>query len=305
MRLDVAAVEQLAGDQESFDGLAHADVVGNQQAHRIELERHQQRHELVGARLDRDLPEAAEWSGAAPQRQQQRVAQQQGRIVPAELVHARQREPRLANRLRLQRQVDQRAIFVRPRDRTHPQRVRRTSGQHHPLAPARADQAPRRVREVAHGACPRAEASRAKAAFQPFRGAEPDHLEAELLHRLQGRSFGLAEHRRNVVPAPDPGHGPAVGRERLRIRRGNPAPRRFGEPPAFLGLVAVHRVERMLPYAPSVRHRARVRQAQQQRTSVLVAAVEQLVVGLVVVRHQAPVAGRHAGRFRDIGKVRR
>ena len=166
--IDVAAVEQLAGNQQGLDRLAHADVVGDQQAHRIELERHQQRHELVSARLDRDLPETAERSGAPPQRKKQRVAQQQGRIVPAELVHARQRKPRLANRLHLQRQVDQRAIFVRPGDGTDPQRVRRTSGQHHPLAPTCADQAPRRVGEVAHGACPRAEANRAKPAFQPF-----------------------------------------------------------------------------------------------------------------------------------------
>ena len=53
------------------------------EAHRIELEGHEQRHELVGARLDRDLPKAPEGSGAPPQREQQRVAQQEGRVVSA------------------------------------------------------------------------------------------------------------------------------------------------------------------------------------------------------------------------------
>ena len=57
---DLAAVEQLPGDGAGLDGLADADVVGDQQAHRVQLEGHHQRHELVGARLDGDAPEAAE-----------------------------------------------------------------------------------------------------------------------------------------------------------------------------------------------------------------------------------------------------
>ena len=165
--VDVAAVEKLASDEQSLDRLADPDVVRDEQAHRIELECHQQRHELVGARLNRDLSEAPKRSGTPSQRQQQRVAKQQGRVVPAELLRTRQGEPRLANRLHLQRQVDQRPILIRTRDRTDPQRLRRASGEDDPLPPARADEAAGRVDEVAHGACPRAEASRAKVAFQP------------------------------------------------------------------------------------------------------------------------------------------
>ena len=87
--------------------------------------------------------------------------------MPAELLRARQGEPGLANRLRLQRHVDERPILIRSRDRTDLQRLRRASGEDDPLPPARADEASGRVDEVAHGACPRAEASRAKVAFQP------------------------------------------------------------------------------------------------------------------------------------------
>ena len=57
---DLAAVEQLAGDEARLDGLADADIVLDEHAHRVELERHHQRHELVGPRLDRDAAEAAE-----------------------------------------------------------------------------------------------------------------------------------------------------------------------------------------------------------------------------------------------------
>ena len=53
----LAAVEQLAGDQAGFDGLADADVVGDQEPNRVELQRHQQRDELVGAGLDGELGE--------------------------------------------------------------------------------------------------------------------------------------------------------------------------------------------------------------------------------------------------------
>jgi hypothetical protein len=74
-------------DERGLDGLADTDVVGDEQAHRIELERHEQRHELVGARLDGDLAEAAERAGAAPQRQQQRVAQELRRVVAGLVPH--------------------------------------------------------------------------------------------------------------------------------------------------------------------------------------------------------------------------
>ena len=116
--IDVAAVEQLACDEQGLDRLADPDVVGDEQAHGVELERHEQRHELVGSRLDRDLSEAPKGSRSPPQREQQRIAKQESRVVATELMRAGQREPRLANRLDLERQVDERPIRIRSRDRT-------------------------------------------------------------------------------------------------------------------------------------------------------------------------------------------
>ena len=165
--IDVAAVEQLAGDEQGLNRLPDPDVVRNEEAHRIELERHEQRHELVCARLDRDLSKAPKGAGTPSQREQQRVAKQEGRIVPADLVRARQGESSLANRLDLERKVDQRPILVRTRDRTDPERLRRASAEDDPLPPAGADEASGRVEEVAHDARPSADASRAKAALQP------------------------------------------------------------------------------------------------------------------------------------------
>ena len=67
--IDVAAVEKLASDEQSLDRLAHPDVVGDEQTHRIELERHEEGHELVGARFNRDLAKAPKRSGTPSQRE--------------------------------------------------------------------------------------------------------------------------------------------------------------------------------------------------------------------------------------------
>ena len=163
---DVPAVDQLAGEEQGFDRLSDSDVVRDEEAHRVELERHEQRHELVRAGFDRDPANAPERAGAPPQREQQRVAKQQRRVVPAELVRARQGEPGLANRLDLERKVDERPILVRSRDRTDPERLRRASAEDDPFPPAGADEAPGCVDDVAHDASPRAEVSRAKGALQ-------------------------------------------------------------------------------------------------------------------------------------------
>jgi len=60
---NLAAVKQFASDDRRLNSLADADIIGNQQAHGIELQRHHQRHELVGPRLDGDTSEAAERAG--------------------------------------------------------------------------------------------------------------------------------------------------------------------------------------------------------------------------------------------------
>ena len=68
--IDFAAVEQLASDEQGLDRLPHPNIVRDEKAHRVELERHEQRHELVRARLDRDLTKAPKGSGAPSQREQ-------------------------------------------------------------------------------------------------------------------------------------------------------------------------------------------------------------------------------------------
>ena len=82
--------------------------------------------------------------GPAPRRSEssKRVAKQQRRVVSAELVCARQGEPGLANRLDLERKVDQRPILVRPSDRADAERLHRASAEDDPFPTAGADEAP-------------------------------------------------------------------------------------------------------------------------------------------------------------------
>ena len=74
---DDAAVEQFAGDHRGLDGLANADVIGDEQADGVEFERHQERDELVGAGLDGEFAERAEGAGAAAEAEADGVAEEQ------------------------------------------------------------------------------------------------------------------------------------------------------------------------------------------------------------------------------------
>ena len=76
----LALGEQLGGDQAGLDGLADADVVGDQQPDGVLPQRHQQRHELVGAGLDGDAGEGPERAGAGAEPEPQRGAQQAGGV---------------------------------------------------------------------------------------------------------------------------------------------------------------------------------------------------------------------------------
>jgi hypothetical protein len=81
--LTLTSIQKLAGDQCSLNGLADANVVGNQNPHRVKLERHQKRDKLVRARLNGNPPERSEGSSAGPEAEPQGIAEEAGRAVIA------------------------------------------------------------------------------------------------------------------------------------------------------------------------------------------------------------------------------
>jgi hypothetical protein len=60
---DLTAVVKLANNQAGLDGFADTGVVSHQEANRRLAQRHEQRHELVGTRLDGDVGKRAKGPG--------------------------------------------------------------------------------------------------------------------------------------------------------------------------------------------------------------------------------------------------
>lgn len=81
--VDLSTVQQFAGDQACLDGFADPDVVGDQDAHRVELEGHYERDKLVGTGLHGDLGERAERTCAGAEAELDGISQKTGGTVVA------------------------------------------------------------------------------------------------------------------------------------------------------------------------------------------------------------------------------
>ena len=64
----LAAIDQLAQDETTFDRLADTDIVGDEQSDDGKPQRHQQRHELIGPRLEAQARGGPERPRTAPER---------------------------------------------------------------------------------------------------------------------------------------------------------------------------------------------------------------------------------------------
>ena len=133
------AVEQLAGDHAGLDGLAHAHVVGDQQPHRVEAQRHDQRHELVRSRSDRDVAERAERRRARAQAEPGGVEQEARRRGIGDRARVGARE-RCRLDLPLERKKEADLLMVRPGERLQADQARRGRGQRYPITTARPNQ---------------------------------------------------------------------------------------------------------------------------------------------------------------------
>src|SRR5262245_30153370 len=91
---DLTAIEQLARDDAGFDRLADADVVRDQQADGVELERHHERDELVRPRFDSDAAEAAERPRCGARRETRRIAEDLPRCEVTDVRRRREAERR-------------------------------------------------------------------------------------------------------------------------------------------------------------------------------------------------------------------
>ncbi len=132
--LDLTTVQQFAGHQAGLDGLADAHVVGDQQAHRIQFERHHQGHQLVGPGLGGDAAEGPERPGGGPGGKPRRVPQQHARGEVAQVPPSWQPEGGRGHGLH--RRHDAGGLFVQARDGLHQQELVRGIRLDDPLASA-------------------------------------------------------------------------------------------------------------------------------------------------------------------------
>ena len=137
-------VQQLTGDHGRFDGLADSHIIGDQQAHRILAQGHDQRHELIGPRDNRQPAHRPERARPAPKAEADRITEQQRSGEIARLLRVGRFVLGGLDGLRFQRPVDAHRLGVRPVDRPQPDDVRQVGvgGQHHPVPPPGGHQLP-------------------------------------------------------------------------------------------------------------------------------------------------------------------
>ena len=111
---DLPAFQEFADDEQGFDGLANADVIGDKQPHGLLPQRHDERHHLVSARPERELGEGAERAGAVAEGEPRGIVQQAGGADVAEVCAGRRFETgvRRAVGIDVERQVDAGDFFV-------------------------------------------------------------------------------------------------------------------------------------------------------------------------------------------------
>src|SRR5690606_7898132 len=129
---------QFGGDESRFDRFADTDVVCDEQPDGLLAQRHQQRHELVGARVDGQLGERAERPGARAETDAQRGPQQAGRALVAQVVRSGRREARHLDLLQRGKHADE--VVLRAAEGTQHQQFGVRTGLHYPFAATRPNQ---------------------------------------------------------------------------------------------------------------------------------------------------------------------
>ena len=75
---DFPSVEEFANDEPGFYGFSYSHIVGDKESHNRQAECHEQRHELVGPRLDGNVSKRTERACPVSEFQQDGVSKQSG-----------------------------------------------------------------------------------------------------------------------------------------------------------------------------------------------------------------------------------
>src|SRR5512137_2539878 len=138
---DLASVEHFARNQTSLDGFADAHIIRDEQPYGIEFERHQERHELIGAGLYGEPTEGTKRSGAGAETETHRITQQTTRDEITEIVLSRWRKGGRGDGL--QDGMDAGGFLNRAAQRTDDQEIILRFWQDNPFSSARLDESSR------------------------------------------------------------------------------------------------------------------------------------------------------------------
>jgi hypothetical protein len=105
--LYLSTVDQLTQYEAGLNGLSNSHIIGNHQAHCGNAEGHEQRNQLIGARLESYTRGRAEWSCAAAQRKPQSLRQKAASILGCQIIQFRKIKPGRHDRFGLKRGVKQ------------------------------------------------------------------------------------------------------------------------------------------------------------------------------------------------------
>ena len=82
---DLPAFQKLADDEKSFDGLADTNIIGDQKPHGVLTQRHDERHDLVSPRPEREFGKGSERAGAIAEGKPGRIVKKPGGADIAEV----------------------------------------------------------------------------------------------------------------------------------------------------------------------------------------------------------------------------
>ena len=138
--LDLAALYQLTHDQQRFDRLTNAHVVGDQQPGRLLTQGHDQWNHLVRTRPKRQLGQTPKRTSAVAEREACRVVNDTGGRKVSKVFGGGRREVCVGRLVTTERQVEPGDFVVRSTERPKHQQLVVVGWQNYPVAPTQRHQ---------------------------------------------------------------------------------------------------------------------------------------------------------------------
>jgi hypothetical protein len=113
---DLATVDEFAQDESGFDGFTDTNVIGDEKTWHLKTQRHEERDELIDARLERKLGGGTKRAGTATERETQGIREQSGLGLHSDTSVGREIEAGWLDRAEFQSWIEESGIGLRSRE---------------------------------------------------------------------------------------------------------------------------------------------------------------------------------------------